>query len=195
MEEARALKSQVAALKLYEHENQVLKHDIESLRVESDLPANIQAEKVVAKIIAYAPREGRLTLNIGSNDGVKAGAPVVQLDGLLGVVSSVSANTCQMNLVTSTQVRIGAMVMKETPAAGLLRGQGPNSLVLEYLETTSTIDVGDIAYTSGFSEVIPRGIPIGQVVSVEKEADFGMRRARLVPVAQLGATTEVWVVK
>jgi rod shape-determining protein MreC len=193
--QVKALQSEVAGLKLYARENVVLKKDLETLRSQDALPPIENRERIRAKIIAYSPREGRLTLNVGSAQGIRAGAPVIQLDGLLGVISSVSASTCQLNLVTSTQVRIGAMVIKDVPAAGLLRGQGPNSLVLEYLESNSIVDVGDIAYTSGFSEVIPRGIPIGQVVAVEKEADFGMRRARLVPVAQLGATDEVWVVK
>jgi cell shape-determining protein MreC len=49
--------------------------------------------------------------------------------------------------------------------------------------------------TSGLSDRIPRGIPVGVVAEVVYDPSLGTRRVFVAPAAQIGPTLEVTVVK
>ena len=193
--ENEALRQKIAEFKNFETREKSLQQEIDALRKLSKLPPEPVKTRIPARVIQFSPHEARMTLNVGTEKGLKPGMAVLQGDGLLGVISTVSNGESQLNLITSTQVRVGGMIVKEEVAAGLVRGQGPDSLVLEFIEGTVKVDVGDIVVTSGYSKQIPRGIPIGQVESFEKEISYGNRRARLVPMARVGSALEVYVLR
>lgn len=193
--ENASLRSQLAALRLYTQRERILLQEVDSLRKAIGLKGVGSRTRVPADIVGYYPHERRITLSVGRASGVRAGMPVVAGTGLLGVVHTVDAKTCQANLVWSPQVTVGAMVDRQPPEAGLLRGESPDALILDFLEGASKVEVGDWVVTSGFSEVIPRGIPIGRVVRMDNEPDFGKRRARVSPSVNLGSLREVFVLR
>ena len=61
---------------------------------------------------------------------------------------------------------------QKTGAIGLVRlGQGQGQLILDRVAKNQNVEVGDVIVTAGtrskqFPSLFPRGIPIGQVVSV-----------------------------
>ncbi len=193
--ENRKLRSQVAAAALYLDTERLLSQRIEDLRKTLQLPPSGDRGRIPAIVIGYIPYENRMTLNAGKAQGVSVGHPAVTGDGLVGVVQTVESGTCQVSLVTSPTLRIGAMTQNEHPQAGLLKGESPDRLILEFLESGQAVKVGDWVVTSGFSERIPRGIPIGRVNGLENTQDYGAKKAYVFPSVRIARVQEVFILK
>lgn len=162
-----------------------------------DLPGKVRQP---ADIVKAFPYEHRVTLNVGTAQGVKAGMPVVAPGGMFGRVQAVGARECTVTMISSADPtnRIGAMVVRPAPndpSPGLMRGEGPNRLILDFVDPRAPVDPNDMVMTSGFSEWIPRGIPIGHVIQVVDDVEFGKRQAVILPIVKLGSIREVFVLK
>ncbi len=194
-ENARLRKlAQVAAT--YAETVDALRQEIEDLRKLNDMPAAVGRIKIPGRIIGYFPHENRVTLDVGSSKLVKVGLPVVAADGLVGVVQTVDGGSCQVRLLSSPRpFLIGATVLRDPPATGLLHGEAADRLTLEFTDINAAIEVGDLVITSGHSELIPKGIPIGRVVQVFKDDEFGTRIAQVFPAVALGRVEEVLVLR
>ena len=122
--------------------------------------------------------------------------PVVAPGGLLGRIQSVGENDSIVVLLSSPDPsnRIGAMVVRKPPndpSLGLLRGESLNQLILEFSDPKAQVEVGDKVVSSGFSEFIPRNVPIGIVTQVENDEEYGRRSAYVRPIVNLNAGREV----
>lgn len=191
-------------------ENDRLRRELEALRGYSETILRLEREgerlrglvglrnfgksKVYGEIIAYVPWDARVTLNVGTLQGVGAGMPVVTEQGLLAVVSTASERTSQATLISSSTVRVGGIARGATPVAGLVKGQTPTRLVMDVFESVD-IAAGSEVLTTGFSSTIPAGIRIGVVSEYFVDEEFGVRRAFIVPSARVGLSREVVVLK
>lgn len=195
--ENRALKSQMAAVALYTETMDRLSQEIESLRRLQGFPPIAGKIKVPAEVIGYYPYENRLTLSAGSDRGVRVGQPVVAPEGLIGRIQVVTPKSSQVLLLSSPEAsnRIGALAMRNPPSAGLLRGESSTTYLLEFNDPKAPVANGDLVVTSGFSEHIPRGIPIGRVIQVDDNVEFGKRQARVYPNVAIGTLREVFILK
>ncbi len=148
-------------------------------------------KRIPARVIGVFPDENRATLSAGSSEGIVPGIAVIAGDGLLGTIQTVDSHTSQVAFVWSPlPFKIGAIVAGRSGVAGLLHGESSDALILD-LSINATVQTGDLVETSGFSQKIPRGIPIGRVVQVQQDRDFGTTRAQVFPNVQLGDVQEV----
>lgn len=193
--ENRRLKVLARSADLYGDRVRFLESEIERQRKLFGLESPAGRKRIPARNIEYFPLENRITLNVGQAQDVKAGLPVVASDGLVGIVQTVSKSTCQVLLITSPRMKVGALVLRDTQPAGLVHGESATSLSLEFLDLNSPVKVGDVVVTSGFSEWIPAGIPIGRIVQVQDDIEYGARRCQVFPNVQIGATREVLVLR
>ncbi len=195
--ENRTLKSQMASVALYTETMDRLNQEVDSLRKLQNFPPIQGKEKVPADVIGFFPYENRLTISAGSNEGVNVGQPVVTPDGLIGRIQVVTPTTSQVLLLSSPEPtnRIGAIAQRNPPSAGLLRGESATTYLLEFNDPKAPVASGDLVVTSGFSEHIPRGIPIGRVIQVDDNVEFGKRQAKVYPSVNIGTVREVFVLK
>lgn len=194
-EENRRLKGLLQAAAQYQEIVDSLNAKNDRLRKMVELKPLPGKTRIAADVIAYLPYENRLRISVGRRDGVEPLMPVINEDGLVGVVQSVEETRSQVTLITSPTTKVGAVALRDPPQPGLLTGQTPTRLVLEFVDTQSPLEVGDKVVTSGHSETIPGGIPIGKIVQVENDADFGSRKAQVFPNVKVGELREVFVLK
>lgn len=193
--DVRRLRAEEAAMSLYQERVDALEHEIDELRRLNGLGQATGRTRIPADVQGYTPRENRITLDVGTSAGVAPGLAVVCPDGLVGVVSTVTGSSCQVSLLGSANVMIGAMIQRTPPSAGLLQGGGGRSLYIEFDDPKAEVKAGDLVVTSGFSEKIPRGIIIGRVLSVEDIPEMGQRRANVFASANLAAISEVVILR
>jgi rod shape-determining protein MreC len=125
----------------------------------------------------FAPIIGRtanhwwqsLVIGRGSADGVTHGDAVVAPGGLIGRVASVSAHSSRVLLVSDPSSRVGVTVTRSR-AAGVMRGVGSTTTIIEFFEKLPDVKTGDAITTSNFSQRFPAGVPIGTVTSVDLSA-------------------------
>lgn len=193
--EIRRLKSLEQAALLYTGQVQSYQEEIRRLRSMIGLTDVPGKTKVPASIVGYFPLESRATLDVGRSHGVKKGMPVVSADGLYGVVQTVDASASQVMLISSAQMRIVGKVQRDPPPVGFMRGQSVGVMVFEVLDSKALPQNGDLVVTSGFSDRIPAGIPIGRIVQIEEDEAYGSKRCQVFPGAQVGAVREVFVLR
>lgn len=195
VERNRILESQLRAAELYDATVRSLRQDVEAMRRAADYPGIAPRKRLPASVTMYFPYENRIVINIGRKQGLWPGLPVVTAEGLLGVVQVVEERSSHVSLLSSPTLRIGAITDREPAPAGLLHGESSDVLVFELLDSKHPVETNDLVMTSGFSDNIPRGIPIGKVVRVEDDPEFGTRRAQVYPFAQIGDVRGVFVLR
>lgn len=195
-EENRTLKSSIKLLQLELHQSKNLESQVQYLKTMLQLKKETTHRRAIpAEIIGFFPYEHRATLSAGSNLGIEPGLAVITPEGLIGIIQSVTTNTSQMSLITSPNLQIGAKILKDPPYIGLIRGESPKTISMELLDDKATVNVNDLVETSGLSEKIPPHIPIGKVIHIESNPDFGVRKAQIFLNTTPGKSKEVLIIK
>jgi len=176
-----------AALQENEQLRKLLDLDRESAIAASDY------EPVTGRVLARTPTvwHSAVTIDLGSGDGVHVDDPVMSGDGLVGRVASVQGGSSQVTLITDDASAISAKVLP-SGVQGVIRPDlgDPEDLILDYIDATENIGVGQAVVTSGWSaqglsSLFPPNLPVGEVTRasiVEQEAS---QQVRLRPYSDL----------
>jgi rod shape-determining protein MreC len=91
--------------------------------------------------------------------------------GLVGVVKVSYANSAVVQLASDPSFRVGARIAG-SQQIGILSGQGTRKAVLQLLDNTQEIKVGDAILARGSNSGRPfvPGVPIGEVTAVDNSA-------------------------
>jgi rod shape-determining protein MreC len=110
-----------------------------------------------------------VTIDLGSDDGVKLYDAVVNAQGLVGRVSAVRTHDSSVQLITDQQSFVDA-VAEKGGAQGVLAGSVTGDLTLDYVDKSEKVQVGSYVLTSGMKgSVFVKGIPIGIVTQVGQQ--------------------------
>jgi rod shape-determining protein MreC len=104
-------------------------------------------------------------INVGSNEGVLPGMPVVTDKGLVGRVDAVIAEAARVQLVTDAASAINVR-MQASNTEAMLVGSITGDLSLDMIPQDAKVQVGDVVLTSGLGGNYPANLLVGQVVSV-----------------------------
>ncbi|GAA0328892.1 rod shape-determining protein MreC [Streptomyces blastmyceticus] len=124
-----------------------------------------------AQVIAIGAAQGfswTVTIDAGSNDGIRRDMTVLNGDGLVGRVTTVSRSTATVLLATDPKFTVGTR-MEKSGELGFATGQGDRSLRVELLNGKAVVHEGDRLVTFGSSRDKPfvPGVPVGEVTRVE----------------------------
>ena len=78
---------------------------------------------------------------------------------------------------------------------GLLEGTGQNTLKLKYVVKNDDIEIGDKLATSGKDGIFPKGIPVGIVITVNKNKSGIFADIEVMPFNNFKQLDEVLIVK
>lgn len=128
-------------------------------------------QEVTAAVISREP-EGwwkQLVLGAGELQGIRLGDAVVGPGGLVGRVASVTPTTARVALLTDSSSRIGVWVGR-TQSMGLLTGVNGSRPELRFLVKDPQVRPGDVVVTSPASTLVPPGMSVGVIQSVDDKA-------------------------
>ena len=201
------IKAENEQLKQKLRENEQLVRDAQlalaennQLRAQAGQPERARSLTTVsAEVIAHNPGDWAITLTLdkGSSHGVKKGDLVTTVDGMVGFVSSVTSNTCEVTTVTDLEMQCGALVTRtrETAIAeGNYELMTKGQLRLSYLSDDTSIVVGDTVETSGRGGTFPKGIMIGTVESVQPEESGIAYYATIKPFVSADTVTNASII-
>ena len=113
------------------------------------------------------------------------GAPAVTEAGIfVGVVTQIQQNIVTVRLLGDGQTKIGAALLNKEKTIGVVEGGFGKSIRMNFIPQNERVTAGDIIVSSGLSEQIPYGLPIGVVEAVEKEPYQPFQSAIISPLAQ-----------
>jgi rod shape-determining protein MreC len=171
------------------------RRDNDLLRRELGLNVAGAPRELAAEVVAFQPDSYRqfVTINKGSQAGVKAGLAVVSEGVLIGVISDVQATTAHIMLVSDPEFKLAAKD-QDTAANGIVQGQLGSGLAMSKIDQTDAIKPGDTVTTSGLGGVVPAGLYIGQVESVDARANVVFQSAQVATTFKLSKLRFVFVV-
>ena len=187
--ERDALRSQVAQLEVQGVENRQLRGllDINSA-------GGIKAyEPVLARVFARSPSTWYSTVEInkGTSDGVRADQPVVNGEGLVGKVKSVTSGSAVVMLLTDQDFGVSAKAARSGEPGSIDPAVGaPGELRLELVPRGKLVEEGERIVTAGtvsprLNSLFPPGILIGTVNRVDEGEGELDRRIHVRPAADL----------
>ena len=106
-------------------------------------------------------------INIGSNQGILPGMPVVTDKGLVGRVDAVIAEAARVQLVTDAASAVNVRLQSSDTEA-MLVGSVTGDLSLDMISQDAVVTIGDIVLTSGLGGSYPPNLLVGQVISIRK---------------------------
>jgi rod shape-determining protein MreC len=167
--ENEALKRQLADAQIQVQEQRALADRSRSLERLLDLRDRVTLNTVAAEIIASGatPDFRTLTIDKGTNEGLRPDMAVVAPAGVVGRIVVPSARAAKVQLLIDRNAAAGALI-ERSRAQGVVVGSGDERLRLEYVSETSDVVVGDVVVRSGIDGIYPKGFIIGRVETVEK---------------------------
>jgi rod shape-determining protein MreC len=155
------------------------------------LQAGLDHETVAVAVIAREPAEFRrsVTIDKGSDEGIEQGDVVIAAGGaLVGRVETVGPNFASVTLLTDgSSLVIGQLV--STAKTGEVVGDLAGALNMTKIDSSVPVQLGDEVVTAGIElaggirSPYPKGLLIGQVIDVRRDANDVVQTAFLEPAA------------
>ena len=139
-----------------------------------DLAGTAGFKVVNAKVISHGSSQSfaqTITIDSGSNAGIKKNMTVLSQYGIAGVVKDVYPTSALIQLASDPSFRIGARIAG-TQQIGILSGRGNRSASLQLLDNSTTVKEGDVLLARGSVADRPfvPGVPLGYVTAVDNSA-------------------------
>jgi rod shape-determining protein MreC len=157
--------------------------------------ANPENKYLPASVIGRDPSPflHYVIINIGSNDGILRGMPVVTSQGLIGRVDAVIADAARVQLITDPASTVNVRLQNAETEASLV-GSVTGDVALQLIPQDINIQTGDLVLTSGLGGGYPPDLIIGQVGSV-RSRDFDLfQQATVQPVVDFNRLEIVLVI-
>lgn len=151
-----------------------------------------------AQVIAIGAAQGfswTITIDVGSQDGIRRDMTVVNGDGLVGRVTTVGRTTSTVVLANDPDFTVGTR-QEKTGELGFATGRGGNLLHVQLLNGKAEVKKGDRLVTFGSSGNRPfvPGVPVGTVVDIERHSGDLTRTVRVRPFVRFSRLDIVGVV-
>jgi rod shape-determining protein MreC len=163
------------------------------------LGARLGTGYVAAEVLHQSVPTDPLTLvvSVGRKQGVRPLTGVISPEGLVGVVSAVDEGSSVVVTWAHPEFRASAMA-EDGSVYGIVAAhgtEGPRSWMLELrgVPYRQLVPDGTVIVTSGLGGVFPRGIPLGSVVGMGREAEGWERTYLLRPAAAPASVSHVMI--
>ncbi|MBI3344709.1 MAG: rod shape-determining protein MreC [Gammaproteobacteria bacterium] len=172
--------------------------ETENKRLRDLLQSSLQIRErlLVAELLQVDmdPFRHQILLNKGSRDGVKAGQPLLDADGVMGQVLHAGPLTSTAVLITDPSHALPVQINRNGLRA-LAVGTGSfNRLDIPYITKNADVRVGDLLVTSGLGGRFPPSYPVATIVAVENQPGLSFARVSAVPAAHIERSREVLLV-
>ncbi|MEO3754910.1 rod shape-determining protein MreC [Streptomyces sp. B6B3] len=140
---------------------------------------------VGAQVIAIGAAQGfswTVTIDVGRDDGITQDMTVLNGDGLVGRVTTVGPGTATVLLANDPSFTVGTR-LEGSEEIGFATGRGDNELDVQLLNHQADVHEGDRMVTFGSEDNEPfvPGVPVGEVVSVDRSAGDLTRTVQVRP--------------
>jgi rod shape-determining protein MreC len=165
--------------------------------------SSLDYKTVTATVIARESSEFRrmVVLDQGTDDGIEVGdVAIVEGGALAGRVTEVGPDSAKVVLLTDGEFTVIGQ-LATTAATGEVIGQlGAGVLVMRQIDSSEEVVIGDEVVTAGIElgggvrSPYPKGLLLGQVIDVRRDANDVVQTAYLQPAASVDKLEYVLVI-
>lgn len=167
LEEANRVLAETESIR---SENEVLRQ-----LLQLELPGELLTQSVVARVQAGGSSnfDFSVMLDKGADDGIAIGQPVVNLQGLVGRIDSVTNSSATVKLLTDPDHSV-AVRLAGSGLVGTAEGRGSGDLKFVSSRAEESVEEGEVVVT--FANRYPAGLIVGTVArSAEVTAGSGLQ--------------------
>lgn len=183
---------------LMDEVNQLREARLENLRLRGllGLRESINYPIVAAEVVGKTsnPQRNTVTLNVGTDAGIKPNMPIVTDGGLVGRIIATSDHYSIGQLVLNRDFRATAKIQRSR-VDGILAWEGGQNSLLKNVARTLDVGVGDAVVTSEYSSMFPANIKIGVVAKVTEQPGDLFRRIEISNSVDFSKLEEVFVIQ
>lgn len=166
------------------------------LRELLDSSRRVSERLLIAEIMSadLKPFSHQIMLNKGTRKGVYVGQPILDADGVMGQIVSVTLFTSYAMLISDPSHAI-PITVNRNGLRGIAIGDGSSTrLDIPNLPNNVDIEVGDLLVTSGLDGRFPTGYPVATVTEVKKDPAHPFATVTAHPTAKLDRSREALLV-
>lgn len=194
------LKNKVNDLQTHLNDNLYLEQENDRLRALLGLKEeNTEFQFASADVVSRSTDGygGKLTLNVGTNSGIKNKNVVVTGEGLVGMVTDVGLNWATVTTILDPQLAVGAAV-SSTMDTGMTEGtpelKTEGLCKLSYMDVSIIVKRGDIIETSGLGGTFPKNLTIGEITEIVTESQGLSMYAKVKPAVDIANVKRVYII-
>jgi rod shape-determining protein MreC len=200
-QENERLRQEVAQLRIGLQQERAVAQQSRALQQLLDLRGMPDLKTTAAAVIGSGPDPTFRTMTIdkGTQDGLRPNMAVIAPTGAVGRVVMPVARSSKVQLLIDRDAGAGVMI-ERSRVNGVISGAGATDelafraglIDLDYIPATADVKVGDRVVTSGVDGIYPKGLVIGEIQSIEREA--GEFRIKVRPAVDFSSLETVLVV-
>lgn len=155
-----------------------------------------EMQLIAARVIGRGSREGiqSIVLDVGSQDSVSKNMPIVIADGLVGKIYQVGNSYSLGQVLFDQNFRVSGKVQRSR-VNGILNWEQGDYCLLKEVPKRSDVAKGDLVITSGYGEIFPQGLKIGQITEISELPNDLFLHIQLDPAVNFEKLEEVFIIK
>ena len=172
---------------------QALKRENDELTAALQLQGDFDHATVATRVIGRDSLDTRhlVTLDKGTDDGIAQGdVVIVQGGAIVGRVTDIGPTFAKVTLISDSSSTVVGQLLS-SGKTGEITGEASGVLVMRNIDSTVDIAPAEEVFTAGIEltggirSPYPKGLVVGSVVDVEKNANDVVQTAFLTPAADL----------
>ncbi|MBK9099185.1 MAG: rod shape-determining protein MreC [bacterium] len=144
---------------------------------------------IVSKSLSVT--QNTITINAGSNEGIKPGMPVISYRGLVGIVQSCSESFSIVRTIKNVDLKL-TVKNEKNRLNGIMKWDGEKLIIVD-VPRTFDFDVGDRIVTSEVSSIIPVPIPVGIISKIEEDKTGLLNLIHIKPFEEVLSVENVFI--
>ena len=109
-----------------------------------------------------------LSIDVGLESGVEENDPVITPKGIIGKTTIVGNNASIVQMINDVNFRLSVRI-KPSGSTGIMRWLDGALYLIKEVQKNANVNIGDKVVTSGFSDIFPNDLPVGEVVNITDE--------------------------
>lgn len=130
----------------------------------------------------------------GSDDAVFVDQPVINQQGLIGRISSVTRDFATVQLLTDPTNRVAAR-LAVSREMGIIRFSTVDGMILDNFPVQGTVAIGDTVLSSGLGGVYPSGLTVGFVSDINRTAHEPFCDIKVTPAVNFHSLDELFILR
>lgn len=195
-EQQERLEDRIKTLAIDRVEFERLKSENKTLRKELGFLERTGFQAVGTSVLSKSLSQtvARFVLDVGSDQGVHVGDPIVADDGLLvGTIEQVEKKFSTAIALTDSTTATAVSLLNDRRTIGVANGTVGGLLEIRFIPADETIEVNDLVVTSGLEQTVPSGLLIGLVNAVELDQNTLFLTAMVEPLQDIRRLSHVLV--
>lgn len=180
LQENSKLKEELSEKTILSEQIKYLRDENRRLRKLLGIKGEFAYDFKIGKVSFHQVRElyESFSISLGKEDGIRKNMVVLSGKNLIGRVDQVMNNYSIVQMITDQDSVVS--VLDQNNILGVVRGNRNGDL---YFEPTSNYEVdlkvGDKVYTSGVSDIYPKGLYVGYVSEVDKNEKDPLKKYKV----------------